>query len=208
MLGNISAGMIISNHLAKIDIRQHGSKSTGATNMFRVLGAKASLLTLFGDALKAPWPALLGLWLLGRDGVTLGGVIPGGTHRRVSGRRLRGAWPYVAVVYKFRGGKGVATCLGVAWWWIPWWRWSCWPYPGHHLRHPHRLGGFLTILAVYAAYYLITGWGNWPLCIFVVVMMALVYFAHRSNIRRILNGTEKNNRLDFSKVRRKGKAAE
>lgn len=129
MLGNISAGMIISNHLAKIDIRQHGSKSTGATNMFRVLGAKASLLTLFGDALKGALACLLGLWLLGRDGVTLGGVFlegPIGVYLGGVCAVLGHMWP---VVYKFRGGKASPPALAWPWWWIPWWRWSCWPLP-------------------------------------------------------------------------------
>ena len=209
MLGNISAGMIISNHLAKIDIRQHGSKYTGATNMFRVLGAKASLLTLFGDALKGALACLLGLWLLGRDGVALGGVFlegPIGVYLGGICAVLGHMWP---VVYKFRGGKGVATCLGVALVVDPVVALVMLAITLAIIFTTRIVSvASLTILAVYAAYYLITGWGNWPLCIFVVLMMALVYFAHRSNIRRILNGTEKNNRLDFSKIRRKGKAAE
>ncbi len=202
-LGNISAGMIISNRLAKIDIREHGSKSTGATNMFRVLGAKASLLTLIGDALKGALACLLGLWLLGPDGITVGNVFlegPIGVYLGGIFVVVGHMWP---VVYHFHGGKGVAACLGVALVINPWEGIAALLITVLIVLLTKTVSiASLAILAIYAVYHLITCWGQWPMCVFVLIMMGLVYFAHRSNIRRLLDGTEKNNQLDFSKYTR------
>ncbi len=198
MLGNISTGIILADRLAKIDIRERGSKSSGATNMFRVLGAKASALTLIGDALKGTLAALIGLLLLGRDGLTLFGVyLEGPIGAYVGGlcAVIGHMWP---VVYKFHGGKGVSTCLGAAlvigpavglilfalWFLIV------------YFTQIVSIASLLSIL-LYALYYVIFHWGQWPLCVYAVLIAALIYFGHRSNIVRILNGTEKNNRVNL-----------
>lgn len=78
LLGCIQTGVIISG-AQHVDIRAHGSKSTGTTNVFRVLGAKASLVTFVGDVLKGvlALPAgALAAWQHGR--------VPGG-HRGGAG---------------------------------------------------------------------------------------------------------------------------
>ena len=66
LLGCFQTGVAISRY-NNVDIRSKGSKSTGTTNVFRVMGAKASLLTFVGDILKGVLSCLLGLWLLRRS---------------------------------------------------------------------------------------------------------------------------------------------
>ncbi|MDR2515463.1 MAG: glycerol-3-phosphate acyltransferase [Christensenellaceae bacterium] len=192
-LGNFSAGILISNRLAHIDIRDHGSKSTGATNIFRVLGAKASVLTLLGDALKSALAALIGLWLLGPIGSYIGGVAA----------ILGHLWP---VAYGFKGGKGVASALGVA----------LVVNPAVALVmlaaalamiFAIRVVSIasLCIMLVYSGYFLLFHWGDWPLCLYALLLTSLVFVAHRSNLRRIADGSEWKNRLDFSKAFRRKK---
>lgn len=207
-LGNISVGMIISKQFAHVDIRQKGSKSTGATNVFRVLGAKASAVTLVGDAMKGALAALFGLWLLG-DSLTLGSVVIDG---RV-GMYLGGIaavcghmWP---IVYRFKGGKGVATCLGVAI--------AVDPLAALIMFAVTLVMIFtirvvsvasLSIMLIYAAYYIFFYWGDWPLGIFALTMCCLVFYAHRANIKRILAGTERYNKLCFTKKQKQQAKAE
>ena len=73
LLGCFQTGVIISR-TKNVDIRSKGSKSTGTTNVFRVLGAKASLLTFVGDILKGVLACLLGMWLLGNAGASMAGL--------------------------------------------------------------------------------------------------------------------------------------
>ena len=101
LLGNFNSGIVFSKLIFKKDLRRHGSKNPGATNAFRVLGRAAGFLVLFFDALKGTlaaaiaqrllpgdfWPCLAGLL------VVLGHVFP--------------------ILFRFKGGKGVATTTGV-----------------------------------------------------------------------------------------------
>lgn len=103
-LGAIPFGMLISN-IVGVDIRQQGSKNIGATNVSRVLGKKWGLLTLACDCLKGFLPMYLTSTFLGDYEnkeviVALTGIMA------VIGHMF-------PVYLKFRGGKGVATGLGV-----------------------------------------------------------------------------------------------
>ena len=74
LLGSLSISILLSKNLLGRDVRRHGSGNAGATNMARVFGMHAGLLTLAGDMLKAAAAMLLGFWLLGDTGMALGGV--------------------------------------------------------------------------------------------------------------------------------------
>ena len=65
LLGSLSISILLSKNLLGRDVRRHGSGNAGATNMARVFGMHAGLLTLAGDMLKAAAAMLLGFWLLG-----------------------------------------------------------------------------------------------------------------------------------------------
>lgn len=184
LLGCIQTGVIISG-AQHVDIRAHGSKSTGTTNVFRVLGAKASLVTFVGDVLKGVLACLLGLWLLGNTGASLAGIAVVLGHM----------YP---VFYKFKGGKGVATSLGTSL--------VLNPLLGLILLAVSAVGIAIThVVSVFSIVSLVAfGLINPFLCkgdvaeiLYSIVLALLVVWAHRTNIKRLLSGTE--NKLDFSR---------
>jgi acyl phosphate:glycerol-3-phosphate acyltransferase len=102
LIGSISASYLIGKWVFGIDIRQHGSGNAGATNTLRVIGVKAGILVLVFDACKGILTVLLALVF---------------THHSISIMALAGFctivghnWP---VYFGFRGGKGIATSIGV-----------------------------------------------------------------------------------------------
>jgi acyl phosphate:glycerol-3-phosphate acyltransferase len=101
LLGSISFSMILGKIVAGIDIREHGSGNAGATNTLRVLGPKLAGSVLLLDALKGTLAVLIARALGVPDTfVVLTGVAVIAGHN----------WP---VFFHFRGGKGMATTIGV-----------------------------------------------------------------------------------------------
>jgi glycerol-3-phosphate acyltransferase PlsY len=100
LLGSISFGIIVTRIIKGIDIRKHGSCNTGFTNVLRVVGKGPSVIVLLGDALKGSLSVALGLYLGDVYYAVLGGlaVMVGHTY---------------PLYFGFKGGKGVATGLGV-----------------------------------------------------------------------------------------------
>ena len=96
LLGSINFAIIISGKKYKQDIRDHGSKNAGMTNMLRTYGKKAAGLTLLGDALKAVAACLVGYVLIGSLGAYIAGLFC----------ILGHIFP---IFYRFKGGKGVVT---------------------------------------------------------------------------------------------------
>jgi len=99
-IGNFSTSYILGKSLKSIDIRNYGSGNAGATNVLRVLGAKIALITFLADALKGVLAVYIGGKILGYDGELLSAIFVILGHN----------WP---VLLKFKGGKGVATTIGV-----------------------------------------------------------------------------------------------
>ncbi len=107
ILGSVPTGVIIGMKLKGIDIREHGSKNSGATNAYRVLGPKFGLMVLLADAAKGFFPVMLAD-MAGVNGslLILVGIIT------IIGHSL-------SIFLNFKGGKGVATSLGVFLYLIP-----------------------------------------------------------------------------------------
>ncbi len=113
LIGSIPFGALISKRVAKVDVREHGSGKTGATNVLRVAGKKAAVLVIVLDALK------------GVVAVLFAGLIVGGNYLvwRNFGLGLMAAQVIAAlaamaghnwsIFLKFKGGKGIATAIGV-----------------------------------------------------------------------------------------------
>ena len=108
-LGNISFARIISKKKKNDDITTHGSGNPGTSNVMRTHGAKLGFLVFFLDVLKGLVPALVGYFVCGGKG---GGWESHLALWLVGGSAVIGhMYP---VIFKFKGGKGVATAAGVA----------------------------------------------------------------------------------------------
>jgi glycerol-3-phosphate acyltransferase PlsY len=187
LIGAIPTAILIGKWKYGIDIREHGSKNAGATNTFRVLGKKPGKVVLAIDILKgivavslpfifgyAPWQSdkLIQLQLVLGLIAVVGHVLP--------------------VYAQFRGGKGVATSLGII-------------IGIHPLLALICLGIFLVIFiissyvslgALMAAIsfpillHLLFKNDNLYFSIFSIVLSLAVIFAHKKNIKRLLEGNE------------------
>src|SRR5574343_448235 len=105
LIGSLSFAVIISRVMGLSDPRSYGSGNPGATNVLRSGNKKAAILTLLFDALKGTVSVLLAAWLAPRFGWGEGTLALVGL-----GAFLGHLWP---VFFRFEGGKGVATAIGV-----------------------------------------------------------------------------------------------
>ena len=107
LLGSISFSVIFSKKLAGFDVREKGSGNAGTTNVLRTVGKKAAALTLLCDCLKGVFAVLVAF---------IAGKIVKDTDSRLL-VQLAGIFVVLGhtfpVFFKFKGGKGVATALGV-----------------------------------------------------------------------------------------------
>lgn len=105
--GNVSMGVILGK-LNHVDIQHEGSGSTGSTNVARSIGAKAALATAIWDCMKAIIPAII-VWFIYKDNpeITNPRLL---TYYAAFGAVFGHMLP---VVLKFKGGKGIATSLGI-----------------------------------------------------------------------------------------------
>ena len=189
LFGTIPVGACIARLYGNLDIRKHGSGNTGTTNVLRTLGWVPSLLTLLGDCLKGVFGALIGRWPGGEAGMLAGGFFA------VLGHDF-------PVFTGFRGGKGIATSLGITFV-------ICTPVAPWLVVIVIAIVAVVRIMSVgtlaASIAYPILFWiylpdgANLPLYLsFAVAMALLSFFCHRSNLRRLLRGEE--NRLDFGKI--------
>lgn len=186
LLGSIPTGLLLSRLFSGVDPRKAGSKNIGATNVFRTSGKTLGILTLIGDILKGIIPVWIGLqWgISDRWGVSADLWIA-----------FIGLSPFVGHVFPiflgFRGGKGVATALGVYLSISPMavlielflfagilWKWR------YVSLGSITCAATIPILIAYLrsesqAYFIMS-----------VIMAALILYRHQSNIARLLQGTE------------------
>jgi glycerol-3-phosphate acyltransferase PlsY len=191
LVGSLPFGWIVARLVGQIDIRKHGSGNIGATNVARVLGAKYGAIVLALDCLKGAAPtALLPLLLLAPDA-------PERVHLEV----LSGVAAILGHMFPcwlgFRGGKGVATALGVA-----------------VVLAPAASGVALVVFAVcFAATRIVSlssiigacafcalelwrlrpapfAGPTWSLAAFSTVVPILIVVRHRANLARLVRGTE------------------
>jgi glycerol-3-phosphate acyltransferase PlsY len=101
LLGSVPTGLVLSRALAGKDPRQQGSRNIGATNVMRTAGKALGIITLLGDVLKGVIPVVIALWLVKEE-------------FWVAGTGLAAFLGHCFPVYlRFKGGKGVATALGI-----------------------------------------------------------------------------------------------
>ena len=192
LLGSISFSIIISKKMAGFDVREKGSGNAGATNMLRSVGKKAAALTLLGDALKGVVAVLVA-------------IIIGKIAKEPNIELLKYIAGILVVVghtfpiyFGFKGGKGVATSLGV----ILMLNWKCgllcliFALVLMALTRIVSVGSVSASILFPLAVLFIDGFDITKL-LCSALLGAFVVYNHRTNIQRILNGTE--NKLSFKK---------
>ncbi len=197
LAGSIPFGVLIARARG-VDLRKTGSGNVGATNVGRVLGRKWGYLCFFLDMAKGLLPTLAAVLLVRAGGEAAGGA-PGQLQQAVWLAAGMGAiFGHVFNVWLgFRGGKGVATALGVVL--------GIWPYftvAGLAafgiwivvtLISRYVSVGSIVAAVAFVALFAAFNWppaALWPLGTFAAAMAALIIILHRANIGRLLKGTE------------------
>ena len=197
LLGSISFSVIISKKMAGFDVREKGSGNAGTTNVLRTVGKKASIITLLCDALKGV-VAILVAYIAGLiiEGVDKSLLVQLSAIAVVIGH----TYP---IFFQFKGGKGVATSLGV----LLMVNWQigliCLVFAVAliALTRMVSLGSVgaailypVLVMFIHTNYTVSEGSGY---LIFSIILAVIVAFNHRANIKRLMNGTE--NRISFKK---------
>ena len=199
LIGSVSFSVIISKKMAGFDVREKGSGNAGSTNVLRTVGKKAAVITLLCDILKGVVAILLAL---------LAGVIIKDLDKALL-VQLAGVFVIIGhtfpVFFKFKGGKGIATSLGV----LLIINWQIGLICLVFALLLMALTRMVSVGSIAAAVlfpvlvlfinqnYIVAESSNWSYLIFSVVIALLVIFNHRTNLKRIFTGTE--NKLSFKK---------
>ena len=178
LCGSIPSGLWIVQALHGIDIRNYGSKNIGTTNVFRTVGPKTAVMVLLADALKG----IVAVWLVSAyfhnpvlDVVTALGALLGHNY---------------SVFLGFKGGKGVATALGLLVFLMPKaapCSFGVWLVLVLATRYVSLGSIVAAIVTPFLAWYM-----EYPLAyvIFSAIAAFFVVLRHKENIQRLLSGTE------------------
>jgi glycerol-3-phosphate acyltransferase PlsY len=192
LLGSISFAVVMSRAFGLSDPRTYGSKNPGATNVLRSGSKKAAIATLIGDAAKG-W---LAVWLAVHFGPAYG-LDDGGIALVAIAVFLGHLWP---VFFKFVGGKGVATALGVLLGinvWLGLATLATWLIVAYAFRYSSLAA---LIASIFAPFYYGLLFGADEILFAVAAMSVLLLWRHSSNIGNLLAGKE-------SKIGSKAKGA-
>ncbi len=183
LFGSISAAIVTCRLMGLPDPRSEGSRNPGTTNVLRLGGKKAALFTLAGDMLKGLLPVLIAVALSDNP------AVPAATALAAF---LGHLYP---VFFGFAGGKGVATALGVTFgldWRVGLATIAAWLIMALLFRYS-SLAALTAILLVPAGFWWL---GAAQITVTaMLVMTALLYWRHRSNIANLLSGAEGKIRL-------------
>lgn len=187
LLGSIPASVWVGKFFFGIDIREHGSGNAGATNTVRILGLKAGLPVLVFDIAKGWFPVFLVgsliQWDLPVDNIIYFQIIAG----------LAAVLGHVYPIYiGFKGGKGVGTLAGMALGLFPWaFLSSLLIFIISIVMTKYvSLGSILAALSFPLFIVFIFKNDSWPLIILGFFASVFIIFTHRTNIKKLLTGTE------------------
>lgn len=179
LCGSFSSAVVVCRVMGLPDPRSQGSGNPGATNVMRLGGKKAAAITLLGDLLKGFIPVFVlkwlfpeaeNVWIAAGLGAFFGHLFP--------------------IFFAFKGGKGVATAIGV----LLAWSWSValiciviWLT----VFIITRISSLSALIAAFCAPWLgfIMIEDN-KLALAILVMIVMLFYRHRENIRRLRNGEE------------------
>jgi glycerol-3-phosphate acyltransferase PlsY len=182
LIGSVSFAIVVSKLLRLDDPRTYGSQNPGATNVLRTGNKLAAVLTLLGDCAKGWVAVALAIELseplgLGKAGVSLAAFAVFAGH----------LWP---VFFGFKGGKGVATALGVLLALSPpvgVTTLCTWIIIAYTWRYSSLAA---LIAAVFAPIYQLLLFGTGPRLVAIFLMSVLLVYRHRGNIANLLAGKE------------------
>ena len=191
LIGSISFAIIFSKKFAGFDVRERGSNNAGTTNVLRTVGKKAAALTLICDILKGVVAVLLAM-------------LASNIWQEADGELLKYLAGLMAIIghtfpvyYGFKGGKGVATSLGVLLVVNPQIGIICLVF-ALIIMIATRMVSLGSVLAAtlfpILTVFMVDSFGAKVISILIAL---LVIFNHRSNIKRLKNGTE--NKISFKK---------
>ena len=195
-IGSISFSVLISKKIAGIDVREKGSKNAGSTNVLRSVGIKAAIITLICDILKGIVAVLI---------ATLIGNIVGNVDKallvQIAGILviLGHVFP---IFFEFKGGKGVATALGVLL--ITNWKIGLicliFALVLIIITRMVSVGSMVAallfpVLTLFISESFIVIATGFKYFIYSLIIAIIIIFNHRENIKRIMNGTE--NKISF-----------
>lgn len=178
LLGSISFGMIVAKLKGGPNLREVGSKNTGATNVLRVMGVKTGLIVFVLDILKALIACIIGRCWMGLNGAMVAGIAVVIGHN----------WP---CFFQFKGGKGVASTLAVMLMTFPVPAVICYVVAIVLIAATRYVSlGSITLAALFAVMVIATNWVNWLVIVWVIAISGLLIWRHHANIGRLLKGTE------------------
>jgi glycerol-3-phosphate acyltransferase PlsY len=195
LLGSIPFGVLVSLRSARVDIKQHGSGKTGATNVLRTAGAKAGIVVLSLDLLKGVLAVVFAGLIVGGDYLVVGSFGLGALVAQVMAALAAMAghnWP---IFLKFKGGRGVATFFGglIA---------LCPPAAlfggeifilGAGLTRFASLGSIAGAVGAYTILMPLTIMNGFPVeyLAYALIGTIIIIVMHRDNIKRLLAGSER-----------------
>ncbi|NMD38109.1 MAG: glycerol-3-phosphate 1-O-acyltransferase PlsY [Christensenellaceae bacterium] len=186
LLGSLSPGIALTKKSANIDIRDYGSKNSGATNVLRVMGPYLGIAVFLLDILKAVVACIVGKALFGNYDPSLA----------QNGGMMAGIFTVIGhnwtLYHNFKGGKGVASSAAAI----------VWMFPTEGLIAVAICIALIAItkfvslgsISLFISFTVIMCIKhisiNWQYCLWAFLLMVMGLYRHRSNIQRLLNGTE------------------
>lgn len=178
LIGSFSSAVVVCKVMGLSDPREGGSNNPGATNVLRLHGKPAAVITLAGDLLKGLIPILIGKML-------------GAPHVVLAGMGLAAFLGHLyPVFFGFEGGKGIATFIGVSFgfaWQIGVVFIIVWALVALLFRYSSLAALISSVVCILAVsfflpppYYLIV----------MVIMVILIFWRHKANIEKLIAGNE------------------
>jgi len=195
LLGSIPFGLLIGRRSAKVDVRQHGSGKTGATNVLRMAGKKAAALVATLDVSKGVLAVIFAGLIVRGDYLVVGGIGLGMLVAQVLAALAAILGHNFPVFLKFRGGRGVATFFGglIA---------LC-PVAaifggemlliGAGLTRYASIGSIVGVVGTYTVLVPLTILSSFPIeyLFYALVGTIIIIVMHRDNIVRLIQGKER-----------------
>jgi acyl phosphate:glycerol-3-phosphate acyltransferase len=177
LCGSIPFGIILTRLAGTQDLRTIGSGNIGATNVLRTGNKKLAAATLLGDMLKGTFAVAVGGWVLG----------PNAAPCAAAGAFIGHLFP---VWLRFKGGKGVATFIGILLGFGAWIAFAAFCVIWLFVAFVSRYSSLAALIASAATPAVLWWRGETHLAALFLALAVLLWIMHRGNIARLLNGTE------------------